>query len=130
MPEIFADRVTPFPSAARTATANSQAQRLQGHRGIRVYLNVSAASGTTPTLDMQIQVRHRQANTWFTPTGWAFAQITGTTATPVTFVIYPGAIAVANGVINQPAPDEFRLRAVIGGTTPSFTFAAEVEKLP
>lgn len=82
---------------------------------LEVDINVTAASGTTPTLD--VFVEGLDANgVWFTL--WHPTQITGAIATAQS--IGPG------GQTPLLVPDTIRVRWVIGGTTPSFTFSISV----
>lgn len=106
---------TVVSSAARTVTGNSST--LSGYgtiKQLRAQLNVTAASGTTPTLDVLIQDSLDGTN-WNTI--GTFAQKTTT----------------AREVINITTPfaDRVRILYTIGGTTPSFTFdvivASEVD---
>jgi hypothetical protein len=94
-------------SAARTATGNSG--NLPGYGGantLRVQLDVTAASGTTPTLDVVVQDTLDGTN--YNTIG-TFAQKTTT----------------GREVINVTTPfaDRLRILHTIGGTTPSFTFS-------
>lgn len=94
-------------SAARAASGNGSA--VGGFDKVawtRVQLNVTAASGTTPTLDVVVEDTLDGTN-WNT---------VGT---------FTQATAVTRQVINLAAPftDRLRIRYTIGGTTPSFTFA-------
>lgn len=94
-------------SAARTASGDSG--KLTGWgaaKTIRAQLDVTAASGTTPTLDVIVEDTLDGTN-WFQV--GAFAQRTG----------------VAREVINITGlfSDVIRVRWTIGGTTPSFTFS-------
>lgn len=105
---------TPVASAARTATGNSGV--LSGFNpvaSIRAQLNVTAASGTTPTLDVTIE--DTLDGTTFQTVG-TFAQKTGT----------------GREVIDIAAPFANRLRIVwtIGGTSPSFTFQVDWDLQP
>ena len=101
---------TPVASAARTATGNSGA--LPGYgpaSSIRAQLNVTAASGTSPTLNVIIEDSVDGGSNWNTI--GTFAQRTGT----------------GREVINVTTPfgDQLRVTWTIGGTTPSFTFAVD-----
>lgn len=95
-------------SAARTATGNSGV--LAGDYGpsntLRIQLDVTAASGTSPTLDVVVEdtLDGTNFNTIAT-----FAQKT----------------AAGREVVNVTVPFAKRLRVrwTIGGTTPSFTFS-------
>ena len=98
---------TVVTSAARTATGNSGT--LSGYGGattLRAQLDVTAASGTTPTLDVKIQDT-------LDGTNWndlvAFTQATATTREIKT--------------VTTPFSDRLRVLYTIGGTTPSFTFS-------
>lgn len=106
---------TVLASVARTATGNSG--QLSGYgncKTLRAQLNVTAASGTTPTLDVLIQDSLDGTN-WNTV--GTFTQKT----------------AAARQVIDVTTPfaDRVRVLYTIGGTTPSFTFdviiASEVD---
>lgn len=98
--------VTLTPSAARTAsgsTANLDGFNL---KTLRAQLRTTAASGTTPTLDVVIEDT-LDGTTWNTV--GTFTQVT---------------TGSARQVINVTAPfsDTIRVRWTVGGTTPSFTF--------
>ncbi len=96
-------------SAARTTTGTSSAITLDGlGEDVSLAVDVTAASGTTPTLDMTIEWSHDGGTTWMTadPPD-AFTQIT--------------AAAKKTKVFAAKAPT-YRVRWTIAGTTPSFTF--------
>jgi hypothetical protein len=102
-------RETVVASAARTVTGNSGTMGGYGAAStIRAQLNVTAASGTTPTLDVTIQDTLDGTN-WFT---------IGTFAQKTT-----AALEVIN--VTVPFADRLRVLWTIGGTTPSFTFAID-----
>ena len=98
---------TILASAARTASGNSGvlSDTYGGANTLRIQLNVTAASGTTPTLDVVVEDTLDGTN-WNTI--GTFAQKT----------------AAAREVINVTSPFASRLRVrwTIAGTTPSFTF--------
>lgn len=112
---------TVFESAARTATTNSTDMENRGARGVRLFLAVTAASGTTPTLDVKVQVKDPINDTYIDLPGSAFAQKTTTATDELT--IYPGVTVAANRAVSQPLSQKWRVVATIGGTTPSFTFS-------
>lgn len=115
--------ITLHASAARTATGNGSAVGtgllhnpitgdIQGFaQEAMIYLDVTAASGTTPTLDVIIQGRTNGSGTWT-------ALPDGTFSRKVT--TGQDCIRIAG-----PLPPEIRARYVIGGTTPSFTFIVD-----
>ncbi len=99
------------PSAARTATGDSGAWDGFGRAStLRAQLEVTAASGTSPTLDVVIQDSLDGVN-WNTI--GTFAQKTGA-----------GQREVIN--VTSPFSDRIRARWTLGGTTPSFTFSVRV----
>lgn len=98
---------TVVTSAARTASGDSGEQTGYGSaEDLRVQLDVTAASGTSPTLDVVIEDT-------LDGTNW---NVIGTFAQKA---------AAGREVINVTAlfADRLRVRWTIGGTTPSFTFS-------
>lgn len=96
-------------SAARTASGNSAAIRGFGSaRTLRLQLNVTAASGTSPTLDAVVEDTLDGVN--FNTIG-TFTQRTGAGRQVID--------------ITTPFSDTARIRWTIGGTAPSFTFAVD-----
>lgn len=118
-------------SAARTATGNSGAILFPTDQvGGEFIVNITAASGTSPTLDLAIQVTPNDGTTFFTQ--WRFSQSTGaeaqriiTTFRRVAEVGAETAIADTGGALANNAPITRKIRVLwtIGGTNPSFTFA-------
>lgn len=97
-------------SAARTVSGDSGAVAGFGDAStLRCQLDVTAASGTTPTLNVVIEDTLDGTN-WNTV--GTFAQKT----------------AAGREVINVTTPftDRLRARWTVGGTTPSFTFSVIV----
>jgi hypothetical protein len=94
-------------AAARTASGDSGPQRgYQSADALRVQLDVTAAAGTTPTLDVVIEDTLDGANWNVIGT---FAQKTG-----------PGREVIN---ITTPFTDRLRARWTVGGAAPSFTFS-------
>lgn len=113
--------VTVFASAARTATANSNAETTpDGYKGVVLVLDITAASGTSPTLDVKIQRYDHAGAKWVDLVGGAFAQKTTTGTSDLT--IYPGIAETANVSVSDVLSETWRAVATIAGTTPSFTF--------
>lgn len=97
---------TLLASAARTASGNSGTLAGWGAaKTLRAQVNATAASGTTPTLDVVLEDTINGTD-WNTIA--VFNQLTGT-----------GRV-VAN--VTTPFTDRIRVAWGIGGTTPSFTF--------
>ena len=100
--------IAPVASAARTVTGTSTPTLGLGRAtALRAQLTVSAAIGTTPTLNAFIEDTLDGGATW---------NVIGTFAQKV---------AASQEVINITTPfaDQIRVRWTIAGTTPSFTFA-------
>lgn len=97
------------PSAARTTSGNSVSlPLLTGAKTLNVLADVTAASGSTPSLALSIEWSH-DGTTWFTPeTADSFTAITAATKKVKAFTV--------------KAPF-YRVVWAITGTTPSFTFA-------
>ena len=114
-------------SAARTTTANGTTITHASGRGALFCINVTAASGTTPTLVVQLQVQDPVSTSWIDVTPAATPTITGTGLTMLT--VCPGISESANSRVAQGLPRVFRFRWTIGGTTPSFTFSIGAQYL-
>jgi len=101
-----------IPSAARTATFNQECGNWPANYDEVVgYLNVTASSGTSETLDINYQTSPDKGTTWYTHT--SMTQATGATT--------------ERKVFTRPAGLRARLLCTIGGTSPSFTFTFHLE---
>jgi hypothetical protein len=91
---------------ARTTTGNSAKVNSGGYGTAKAFLHISAASGTTPTLDVKFQDSY-DGTTWVDVASGAFAQKTTTGDSSL--------------VLSNVGP-YLRAVATVGGTTPSFTY--------
>lgn len=109
-------------SSAKVASGNSAAA-LTNHsgRGAVFFINVSAITGTTPSLTLRVQMQDPVGSGWVDIPGAVTAAITATGVTIL--AVYPGATPVANQAVSYPLPRVYRLAWVIAGTTPSITFS-------
>jgi hypothetical protein len=103
--EIVGEGVTLAASAARTASGNGTAVDTRESSTLRLLLDVTAASGTGPTLTVTIE-QSSDGSTWRDHS--SFAQATGVTSERKTF-----------GGVDRWV----RAKWTLGGTTPSFTFS-------
>ena len=111
-------------SAARTTTGNGATGINYNHDGAYVLVNVSAVSGTTPTMTVRVQGTVDGTN-WFDLDA-TNASTPSITATGQYYIrMYPGYVN-AVGTANVALPRSWRLAWTIGGTTPSFTFSTAV----
>lgn len=96
--------------SARTASFNSDAEDVQPYIKLWAYLNVTAVSGTSPTLDITIE-ESPDGIEWF-DSGYSFTQVT----------------SAEKQRLVMDAIGGYHLRAVctIGGTSPSFTFSLDM----
>lgn len=105
-----------LPNAARTATGVGESFTLpRGTNALRILLDVDAASGTTPTLDVVVQDTVDDGENWAT-IGSAFTQKTAA-GTQVINIVKSGSAGTPVMFSNK-----VRVSYTIGGTTPSFTF--------
>lgn len=117
----MARTLTNHASAAETATVNSNTFELKGGEiGALFILDITAASGTTPTLDVKLQFVDDISGKFVDVPGAAFAQKTGTGTDSL--VVFPGVTAAANRAVSYALGKTCRFVYTIGGTTPSFTF--------
>lgn len=107
---VFAN--TALPSAARgTGTHISGPVAGAGMAAeVLVTVHVTAASGTTPTLDVSLEESSDGAN---------WTAVPGSAATQITAVGHR--VAAAN-----PTKSFVRVTSTVGGTTPSFTYSVGV----
>lgn len=108
-----------LPSAARTATINTTDRSDPNAEGVHVIVDITAASGTTPTLTPAIQGKDPASGNYYTLLTGAALTAAGTTVLKVA----PGVTPAANVAVSDFLPDTWRVVCTIGGTTPSFTFS-------
>ena len=105
--EQFATEVI-VASAAQVANGSNVVNGYATADVVEVELNVTAASGTTPTLNVVIETSIDNGATWALVV--AFTAATGATSELKAFPVSSWA-------------DQIRARWTVGGTTPSFTFS-------
>lgn len=108
---VRGDSLTPVASAARTANGDSGWLNSEEFVALILKLDVTAASGTTPTLDVHIDTAEDSSGTNNRLVA-SFAQKTGVSAERKSFA----------GLDKY-----YRVRWVVGGTTPNFTFSVAGE---
>jgi len=97
-------------SAARTTSGNSGAQPAEKALNLALVVEVTASSGTTPTLDLTVEWSMDGTNFAVADPADSFTQITTSpTRRAKTFTV---------------KGTSYRLVWTIAGTTPSFTFSA------
>lgn len=109
-------------SAARTSTVAGATVTNFNAKGAVITINVTAVSGTSPTLVAKLQYSPDGGTTWIDYTAKPVtATISATGQTTLT--VYPSVVEVANAAVSLPLPRTVRMYYTIGGTSPSFTFA-------
>lgn len=107
-------------SAAHIVTGQSAAIPCGGNYAapavMSLAVNVTAVSGTTPTLDLTVEWSTDAGATWYK-------------AQPVDSLTQITAVGTVVKAFTPKAP-HFRLVWTIGGTTPSFTFAVDEVESP
>lgn len=119
-------QITLFESAARTESVNTADFNNPTARGIILFLNITAASGSAPTLDLKIQDRDHVSGEYTDIPGASFAQknTTGNFA----LVVYPGITDSSNAAVSMVVPRTFRIVCEISDGA-SFTFSLGGELL-
>jgi hypothetical protein len=85
--------------------------------GIKLVIDVTAITGTSPTLTVALRGYDNASGKSFT----VLASAAITTVSTVVLTVYPGVTAVANVAANDHLPTQWDVNAVIGGTSPAVT---------
>ena len=113
--------VTIRASSALSATGATAPVASHGARGIIIYMEVTAVSGTSPTLDCKVQGYDALGDVWHDITGAVFAQKTGAGSDYLT--VYPGIGETANEAVSDVIPALIRVHSTLGGSSsPTVTF--------
>lgn len=114
--------LTLLESAARTSSVNSADQTNERHKGVRLIVDITALSGTSPTLDVKLQGKDPASGDYYDVPGVAFSQLNNTGMT--TLLVYPGVAETANESVSDCLPDVWRISTTIGGSaTPTVTYS-------
>lgn len=117
--------VTIATLAAAAVTTNTADMTNPLHRGVKVVVDVTAITGTTPSLVVTIQGKDVKSGKYFTILASASLTATGT----VVLTVYPGAATSANVSANDVLPATWRVLMTIAGTTPAVTATIGASKL-
>lgn len=115
-------------SAARTTDTDSSQLQLTTQRGIRLFIDITAISGTGPSLTVKVQVKNPLSNGWVDLQDATTAALNAVGLT--TMSVYPGMNQSANVRISTAMSSDFRVRCTIGGVGTSVTFSVHGVKLP
>lgn len=103
--------------AAASVGANGADQLNLNARGLKLVIDITTITGTTPTLTVTIQGKDPVSGKYFTILASAALNATGTTV----LTVYPGLTASANITANDVLPRDWRVITAIAGTTPAVT---------
>lgn len=103
--------------AAAAANGNTAGLDNPFWTGLQLGVNITAITGTTPTLTVFIDGYDDASDTWYALLTSAALSATGFTL----LTVYPAATAVANVSASQVLPKTWRVRYAIAGTTPAVT---------
>lgn len=113
----YAENLALISHVAASAGVTGGNQLNDGCRGVAVGVNISALTGTTPTLTVFVEGYDGASGQWYT-----LLQSTALNAVGFTLLrVYPGLTAAANSAANAVLPATWRVRTVIGGTSPAVT---------
>lgn len=104
-------------SAQGVGTLQSAVQHNATGKGIKLVVDITAITGTTPTLTVTLQGHDPSSGKDYTILASAALNAVGTTV----LTVYPGLTAAANTVADDVLPIQWRAQAVVGGTTPAVT---------
>jgi len=104
-------------AAAGVGATNGADQRNVNHRGVQVVVDITAITGTGPTLTVKLQGKDAASGKYYDLLTSAALAATGTTL----LTLYPGAPSTANVSIPQVLPATWRVIATVGGTGPAVT---------
>lgn len=121
MPQTDPNKLLAIWSGATLTTTTNSADFSMGAAGARFFLNITAASGSTPTLVVKIQVKDPVSGNYVDLLNAAFASQNSTGEWELT--VYPGIATSANQAVSYVLTSPFRAVATIGGGGPSFTFS-------
>jgi hypothetical protein len=96
----------PVWSATLTTTTNGSEFENRSYRGARFLLDVTAASGTSPSLTVKFQAYDSVTDKWIDVPGAAFTAKTAVSTDDLT--IYPGIAATANEKVSDVLPFKWR----------------------
>jgi hypothetical protein len=110
--------ISPIAALVAAAVGSNGADQVNYNgRGLHLTIDITAITGTTPTLTVTIQGKDPVSGKYYTLLASAALAAVATTVLRV----YPGLAAAANLVANDALPRNWRVITVIGGTTPAVT---------
>lgn len=113
-----------FAAQGAGTTNSARISEVRG-RGVKLVIDITAITGTTPTLTVTIEGYDNASGKAFTVLASAALNAVATTV----LTVYPGAAVTANVSANDHMPAVWDVKAVIAGTTPAVTATIGAEIL-
>ena len=108
-------------SSVQTISGTAEGVVNNSHSALLLVIDVTAASGTVPSMIVKIQGYDRAADKWLDVLGAVTAAIIGVSTTQL--YIIPAAAPITNIISQVFLPPRWRAVWTITGTTPSFTMS-------
>lgn len=103
--------------SAASAGGNSADQTNLVGRGVKLAIDITAITGTSPTLTVKVQGKDAASGKYYDILSSVALSAAGTTVLEV----YPGIANAANSTLGVTLPKTWRVSYAIGGTTPAVT---------
>lgn len=117
VPTPNSDTAALITHTAASAGVNGADQTNASGRSINLVIDITAITGTSPTLTVTLQGKDAASGKYYTILASAALTAVGTTV----LTVFPGATAAANVAANAILPRTWRVITAIGGTTPAVT---------
>lgn len=104
-------------TAQGAGTVTSPDQINPAGSGIKLVIDITALTGTTPTVAVTLQGKDTTSGKYFTILASAALSAVGTTV----LTVFPGATASANVAANDILPRTWRVSVTVAGTGPAAT---------
>ena len=111
------DPITNLHTGTETQSGATAVIGIPNNQIIGLFVNVSAVSGTLPSLSVILQHSPNLTDWYDVPNAGGTITLTGLSAVGL-YSFYPS--------VGQPCLDNIRLSWTIGGIDPSFTFSADL----
>jgi len=131
--QAAATRVELVASGAYTASGVSASSKLETAKDLVLTVNVTAISGTSPILDLWLQVSDDGGTTWYDyPADVRLNSVNDATGGTVSSAQRDAINGISTGATGQylatyrsVASDRVRVKWITSGTSPSFTFSVK-----
>lgn len=117
VPKVPTDTLALVTLTGAAAGVNGIDQTNGGFRGVKLVIDVTAITGTTPSLIVTLQGKDAASGKYYNMFVSASLTAVGTTV----LTLYPGLTAAANVTANDVLPKVWRVITTVAGTTPAVT---------